>query len=78
MKKLGYPDSCTTWIRPYHSTLSEWDKDLIENAFLMLADKNMDCVILVATDAYGMSINNLDIKLVIQWDFPITFNVMIQ
>lgn len=38
----------------------------------------MKCTILVATDAYGMGIDNPDIKLVIQWDFPITFDAMIQ
>lgn len=58
--------------------MSNWDKDLIANAFLQPDDENMECTILVATDAYGMGIDNPDIKLVIQWDFPITFDAMIQ
>ena len=58
--------------------MSDWDKDLIANAFLVPGDENMDCVILVAIDAYGMGINNPDIKFVIQWDFLITFDAMIQ
>lgn len=43
----------------------DWDKDLIANTFFVPGDENIDCVILVATDAYGMDINHLDIKLVI-------------
>lgn len=58
--------------------MSDWDKNLIVNIFYVLSDERIDCVILVATDAYSMGINNLDIKLVIQWDFSITFNIMIQ
>lgn len=58
MKKLGYPDYCTTWIRPYHSTMSDWDKDLIANAFLMPGDKNIDYVILVVTDAYQVGLSH--------------------
>lgn len=38
----------------------------------------MECTILVATDAYGMGIDNPDILLVIQWDIPISFDAMIQ
>ena len=78
IKKLGYLDCCSTWIKPYHSTMSDCDKDLIAKAFLVSSDDNLNCIILVATDAYGMGINNPDIKLVIQWDFFITFDAMIQ
>lgn len=78
IKKLGYLDYCSTWIKPYHSTMSNWDKNLIAKAFLVLGDDNLTYIILVTTDIYGMRINNPDIKLVIQWDFPITFDAMIQ
>ena len=78
MKKLGYPDCCSTWIKPYHSTMSDWDKDLITRAFFFSGNDNLNCIILVATNAYGMGIDNPNIKLIIQWDFPITFDAMIQ
>lgn len=78
IKQLDYPNSCSNWIRPHHSTISNWDKDLITNAFLQSSDKNMEGSILVATNAYGTGIDNPDIKLIIQWDFPITFDAMIQ
>lgn len=58
--------------------MSDWDKDLIAKAFLTPGNDNLECTILVATDAYGMGIDNLDIKLVIQWDMPITFDAMDQ
>lgn len=57
--------------------MSDWNKDLIAKAFFGSGDDNLTYIIFVATDAYGMGINNLDIKLVIQWDFPITFDAMI-
>lgn len=54
------------WIRPYHSAISEWDKNLIAKTFSIAGNENTKCTILVATDAYGMGINNLDVRLVIQ------------
>lgn len=78
IKKLGYPDSCSNWIKPYHSIISDWDKDLITNTFLKLGNENMEYTILVATDAYGIGIDNPDIKFVIQQDFSINFDTIIK
>lgn len=78
MIKLGYPPESSTWIRPYYSDMSEWDKNFTAKAFLTPGDSNFECTILVATDVYGLGIDNLDIKLVIQWDISITFDAMIQ
>lgn len=78
MEKLGYPEDSLRWIRPYHSAMSEWDKNLTAEAFGKPAEENNECVILVATDAYGMSIDNPDVKLVIRWDIPLSFDFMIQ
>lgn len=58
--------------------MSDWDKDLIAKVFLILGDDNHHCIILVAIDAYSIGIDNLDIKLVIWWDFPLIFDTMIQ
>lgn len=58
--------------------MSEWDKNLTTEAFSKPAEENNECVILVATDAYDMGIDNPDIKLVIQWDIPLLFDSMIQ
>lgn len=58
--------------------MSELDKNLTTMAIGKQADKNNKRVILVTTDAYNMGINNLDVKLVIQWDIALSFNSMIQ
>lgn len=78
MKQLGYPDSCMMWIWPYYSTMSDWDKDLTAAAFRIPGDENLECVILVAINAYGMGIDNPNVKLVIQQDLSLSFDSMIQ
>lgn len=78
MKQLGYPEGSDQWIKPYHSTMSDWDKAIIAKAFKVNGEKNTKCTILVATDAYGMGIDNPDIKLVIHWDLSLSFDSMIQ
>ena len=65
MKQLGYPKGSDWWIRPYHSTMPEWDKAIIAKAFGVKGEDNTVCTILVATDAYGMGIDKPDIRLVI-------------
>ncbi len=47
-------------------------------AFKISRAENTKCIILVATDTYGMGIDNPDIRLVIQWDLLISFKSMIQ
>lgn len=47
-------------------------------AFAFAANENEECLIFVATNAYDMSINNPNVKLVIHWDIPMSFNSMIQ
>ena len=56
--KLRYSEEARKWIRPYHLAMSEWDKSLIAQTFSVLGEKNTECTILVATNAYGMGINN--------------------
>lgn len=58
--------------------MSEWDKNLNAEAFAKPGSENSECTILVAIDAYGMGINNPDVKLVVEWDIPLLFDSMIQ
>lgn len=78
MRHLGYPEKSSKWIRPYYSAISDWEKALTAAAFATIAEDNKECVIIVATDAYEMGIDNPDVKLVIQWDIPMSFDSMIQ
>lgn len=78
MRKLGYSDSYTDWIRAYYSTISDWDKKITAKAFMIRGDQNHKCTIIVATNKYGMGINNPDIRLVVQWDISTILDAMIQ
>lgn len=57
--------------------ISEWDKSFIANTFVVLGDKNTEYSIFVATDVNSISIDNPDVKLVIQWNIPLLFDTMI-
>ncbi len=57
--------------------MSEWDKNLNAEAFAKLQSENTKCTICVATDAYEMDIDNQDVRLVVQWDIPLSFDSMI-
>lgn len=66
MQNLGYPPMSHNWVRPYYSTISEYDKGLTADAFYVPGiSKELECVILIATDAYGMGIDNPNVKLII-------------
>lgn len=56
----------------------DWDKTIIASAFKIVNKENTKYIILVATDAYSIGIDNPDIRLVIQWDLPLSFDSMVQ
>ncbi len=78
MKKLGYLKGLSKWIWLYHSLMSECDKNLIAEAFYIPSNENNKCTILVATDTYRIGIDNSNVKLVMQQDFFLSFDSMIQ
>lgn len=78
MIQKNFPDDSKSWIKPYFATMSEYDKTMTADEFRVLGEENTECTILVATDAYGMSIDNPDVELVIQWDLPLSYDAMIQ
>lgn len=78
MKKLGYLEGSSKWIRLYHFFISEYNKKLIAKAFCILCNENNKCTILITTNLYKMNIDNLDIKLVMQWNFLLLFDLLIQ
>ena len=60
----------------YHSELADFDKISISQEFVkpdcQRAQDSSRHRIILATDAMGMGINNLDIRLVVQWKQPAT------
>lgn len=54
-----------TWIWPYYSNISDWDKNLTVIAFQILEDENLECIIFIATNLYSMRIDNLNVRLII-------------
>lgn len=54
------------------------DKQLIAKAFKIHGNENKECIIFVTINAYGMGIDNQDIRLVVQWDLPMSFDSIIQ
>lgn len=44
----------------------------------VLSGENTKCTNFVATDAYGMGIDNPDVALVNQWGLLLSFDIMIQ
>lgn len=47
-------------------------------AFAIIAKNNQEFVIIVAIDIYKMGINNLDVKLIIQQNIFMYFDLIIQ
>lgn len=45
---------------------------------MILNNHNYKCIFIVNTNAYDININNLDIRLVVQWDILTKVDVMIQ
>ena len=66
MRQLSYPEGSDKWIKPYHSAIFDRNKLGIAAIFKMSRDENIKCTIFVATNAYGIGIDNLNIKVIIQ------------
>lgn len=77
MGLLNYSKELEKWVCLYFSIMLDLDKAIITEAFKINSNINTDWIILVVTDAYGIGINNPDIKLVIQWDLPMSFDLRI-
>lgn len=65
MKQKNYPDRSRSWAQGFFSIMAEYDKEMTANKFCVPGDENTECTILVATDAYGMGIDNPNVALVI-------------
>lgn len=73
IKQLGYPESSMTQIRPYYSTISKQDKNFIAAAFRIQRNENLECIILIVTNAYSMGLT-----IQMSGDILISFDLIIQ
>lgn len=74
---MGYPKGFNKWVKSYYLAILDWDKLLIPKVFKTCVEKNPKYVIFIATNAYDIGINNRDIILIIQWNLPINFDLII-
>ena len=68
----------TKLVQPYFSLMAKNDKKRIASEFLK---PNIECSyvrIVLATDAYGLRIDNPDIRWVVQWLLPPTMSALYQ
>ena len=67
MNQLLYPPGAARWVSPFFSDMAQVDKDRIAANFAQPSDKCLEPRIMIATDVYGLGIDNLDVERVIQW-----------
>lgn len=63
---LHYLEGLEKWMKRYFLIISELDKAIVAEAFQIDGNININRIIFVTTNAYGIGINNLDIRLVIE------------
>ena len=70
MNQLNYPANCADWVAPFFADMAVRDKKRVAAQFGRPAAQCLAPRVLVATDAYGLGIDNPDIERVWQWDVP--------
>src|SRR4029077_17535297 len=78
MNELEYPPEAQKWVQPYFSIMAKDDKRRISQEFAKLDEDCSSCRIIIATDAYGLGIDNPDIRRVVQWLLPPTMSALYQ
>lgn len=78
MRRLGYPKESRAWLETYFSEMSDLDKDDIAARFLRSSEDCGGPRILIATDAYGLGVDNPDVARVVQVKIPRKLSVAIQ
>ena len=70
MNQLSYPIEAASWVAPFFSDMATQDKERIAARFEMPSNQCKFPRILIATDAYGLGIDNPDVMRVTQWLLP--------
>ena len=78
MNELGYPPEAEKWVQPYFAIMAKSDKQRISREFAKLDEDCSSCRIIIATDAYGLGIDNPDVHRVVQWLLPPSMSALYQ
>ena len=78
MHQLGYPADADNWVSPFFSDMATRDKECIAARFGLPSNECAYPRILIATDAYGLGIDNPDIARVWQWLIPTSLSKVYQ
>lgn len=70
MRRLEYPAESLGWVAPYFSDMADSDKRKIDVDFRRRHNECSSPRIILTTDAYGLGVDNPDVKLVVQWLLP--------
>lgn len=70
MRQLRYPAEAFSWVAPYFSDMAAPDKHRIDVDFRRCHQECSSPRIILATDAYGLGVDNPDVELVVQWLLP--------
>ena len=77
MNELGYPPEAEKLVQPYFAIMAKSDKQRISREFAKLDEDCSSCRIILATDAYGLGIDNPDVR-VVQWLLPPSMSALYQ
>ena len=70
MRQLRYPAEASSWVAPYFSDIATTDKHRIDVDFRRCRQECSSPRIILATDAYGLGVDNPDVEIVVQWLLP--------
>jgi hypothetical protein len=78
MRYLKYPNKLLQCVRAFFSWAPAHDKTLVSDQFVMSNAECNDIRILLATDSYGLGIDNPDIVRILQWKIPSDIETLYQ
>lgn len=78
IQQLSYPMEAARVVVPFFAAMATRDKRDIAMRFSMPADQCLSPRILIATDAYGLGVDNPDVKRVVQWLLPSSIQKLYQ
>jgi superfamily II DNA helicase RecQ len=78
MKGLKYFEDASKWVAPFFADMAKNDKRRLCHQFAKVTSECFAPRILIATDSYGLGIDNPDVQLVVQWLVPSSIQKLYQ